>query len=812
MDQANFRRSEGIIMTEFLVGIIACLFTFVATRAVSADTPRRASFDADWKFNLGEAAGADKPDFADTAWRKLDLPHDWMIEQPFDPKSPGGAGNGYLDGGVGWYRKTFTVPTADKGKHIAIDFDGIYMNSEVWINGTSLGKHPYGYTSFEYDLTPYLKFGDEKNVIAVRAEVIQPCSRFYSGAGIYRNVWLTTTNAVHVDHWGTYVTSRMEGTTAIATVRATVVNDGNTPANYSFIYAFGRMHGALENPDEVQGECPAGKSQEVKEDIKIETPSLWSVDAPSMYELTCMVKVDKKIVDQEETPFGIRTIEFTPDDGFHLNGKRVQINGVCDHHDLGCLGAAVNRRAIQRQLEILKSYGCNAIRTSHYPPAPELLDLCDEMGFLVMDEAFDEWKHDKTKFGYGQFFDDWSERDIVSMVHRDRNHPSIIMWSIGNEIPEQGAKNGGEMARRLADIVKREDPTRPTVSAMNSAKDAVKTGFADALDLFGINYNIGYYNLPDAKGKKPMLGSETASALSSRGEYELELDKTGKVIINKKPTNHQLTDYDIIGPGWGNTAHVALAAQKSHPWMAGEFVWTGFDYIGEPTPYGWPSRSSYFGIVDLAGFPKNRYYLYKSQWTSEPMVHILPNWNWEQFAGKEIPVWCYTNADSVELFLNDKSQGEKTWASDAHDLHLAWSVPYSPGVLRAVAKKDGKVVATDEVHTAGKPAKIVLKADRSQIKPAERDLSFITVGVEDADGNICPNADDEIKYTIEGPGIIAGVDDGDATNHESFQGHQHKVFHGLGLVVIQAGTDIGDIHLTASADGLTQATTTITVQ
>jgi beta-galactosidase len=823
-------------MRPFAIGIFVCFLAFVATRAVHAETPRRASFDADWRFNLGQADGADKPDFADANWRKLDLPHDWMIEGPpgadpskmdgpFDSKSPGGGGNGWLDGGVGWYRKTFTIPVADKGKHIAIDFDGIYMNSEVWINGTSLGKHPYGYTSFEYDLTPYLKYGDEKNVIAVRAEVIQPCSRFYSGAGIYRNVWLVTTSPLHVDRWGTYVTTTVNQNSATVTAHVSVIDDEGKGGKFKDLpfcvdFSVVSTDGAtVAHASSAITKSVPGKVQEVKAELKIDSPKIWSVDSPVMYHLESKivwVNMDSKppetVLDTYPTPFGIRTIEFTNDDGFHLNGKRVQIQGVCDHHDLGCLGAAINKRAIQRQLEILKSFGVNAIRTSHYPPAPELLDLADEMGFVVMDEAFDEWKNSKTKFGYGQFFDEWSERDIVSMVHRDRNHPSIVMWSIGNEINEQGAKNGGEMATRLADIVKREDPTRPTVSAMSNPGGALKSGFSEPLGVFGVNYNIGFYNNPGVHGKKPMLGSETASALSSRGEYELELDKEGKVVINKKPGNHQLTDYDIINPGWGNTAHVALEAMKSHPWMAGEFVWTGFDYIGEPTPYGWPSRSSYFGIVDLAGFPKDRYYLYKSQWTTEPMVHVLPSWNWEQFAGKEIPVWCYTNADSVELFLNDKSLGEKTWANDQKDLHLEWSVPYAPGVLKAVAKKDGKVVATDEVHTAGKPAKIVLKADRSEIKPVDRDLSFITVSVEDADGNICPNAEDEIKFTIDGPGTIAGVDNGDATNHESFQGHQHKVFHGLGLVVIQAGTATGDIHLTASADGLTQAATTVNVK
>jgi len=792
-----------------LSAFLICLLALTAL--ASAETPRRASFDADWKFSLGDAAGADKPGFDDAKWRSLDLPHDWMIEQPFDEKSPGGDGNGYLDGGVGWYRKTFTIPATDKGKHIAIDFDGVYMNSHVWINGHDLGIHPYGYTSFEYDLTPYLKYGDEKNEIAVRAEVVQPCSRFYSGAGIYRNVWLVTTNAVHVDHWGTYVTSEVKGNSAVIIENTTVVNNGSVPVVVSLkstvLDSNGKSVGWL-NMSAIS--VAPGQSTTAVPRQSIENIKAWSVETPVLYHMDTELRIGAEVIDHLDTPFGIRTIEFTIDDGFHLNGKRVQIQGVCDHHDLGCLGAAINKRAVQRQLEILKSFGVNAIRTSHYPPAPELLDLCDQMGFLVMDEAFDEWKNSKTQHGYGQFFDEWSERDIVSMVHRDRNHPSIVMWSIGNEINEQGAKNGGEMSTRLADIVKREDPTRPTTSAMSNPGGAVKSGFYKPLGVFGVNYNIGFYTDKNVHGIKPMIGSETASALSSRGEYGLKIGKSGDVEIQKE-FDHQVSDYDIVAPPWGNTAQTSLMAVRDHPWMAGEFVWTGFDYIGEPTPYGWPSRSSYFGIVDLAGFPKNRYYLYKSVWTDAPMVHLLPHWNWEQFAGKQIPVWCYSNCDSVELFLNDKSLGTKSW-HDQVQMHREWSVPFAPGTLKAVGMRDGKVVATDIVKTAGKPAKLLLKADRSELQPGQRDLSFITVSVVDADGNICPDAADEVKFTVDGPGIIAGVDNGDATNHESFKGHEHKVFHGLGLVVIEAGKQPGEIHVTAEAEGLAQAAVTVGVK
>jgi beta-galactosidase len=800
------------------VAAVLCL----ASLARAADD-RTTSFDADWRFHLGDTPGADAPAFDDGGWRKLDVPHDWMIEGPpgkdpslmegpFDPKSPGGAGNGYLDGGVGWYRKHFAAP-AQRG-HVAVQFDGVYMNSHVWLNGHDLGVHPYGYTSFEYDLTPYLIDGD--NVIAVRTEVVQPCSRFYSGGGIYRHVWLTATGPVHVDHWGTHVTSEVKETSDAkdndfdVTARTRVANDGPAAAEVTVeSVVLGPSGHELHFAQAATTTVPAGHTAEVSPVIVVSHAKLWSIEQPVLYTLSTDVKVGGKVVDHADTPFGIRTVEFTVDHGMMLNGQHVPIRGVCDHHDLGVLGAAVNTRAIQRQLEILKSFGCNAIRTSHYPPAPELLDLCDKMGFVVMDEAFDEWKNGKTRNGYGRFFDDWSERDITSMVDRDRNHPSVVLWSIGNEIKEQGAKNGQAMSQRLSDLVHREDPTRPTTSAMSSPDDATKSGFDRSLGVFGVNYHIYFYTDDRIHGHMPMVGSETASALSSRGEYGLALGKAGVVTIRKE-FDHQVTDYDLVGPRWGNTAQASLMAFKKDPWMAGEFVWTGFDYIGEPTPYDWPSRSSYFGIVDLCGFPKDRYYLYQSQWTDKPMVHLLPHWNWPQFAGKDIPVWCYTNCDAVELFLNGRSLGEETKA-DRKELHLEWSVPFEPGTLKAVAKKGGVVVATDEVRTAGKPQQLTLTGDRTALKAGVRDLSFVTVGAVDADHVKCPTADDEVTFTVTGPATIAGVGDGDPTNHEPFQGSKHKLFNGLGLVVLQAGDQTGTVTLTATAEGMQPATAQFTV-
>jgi beta-galactosidase len=786
-------------------GLVSCFVLSAAAIAPAAEAPREiVPFDQDWRFRLGEVAHGEWPTLQDDAWRMLDVPHDWSIEGPFDPQSPAGSGGGYLNGGIGWYRKTFATAPEWKDRHVTIEFDGAYMDSDVWLNGTHLGRHPYGYTGFAYDLTPHLKTG-RPNTLAVRLCVQQPCSRWYSGAGIFRHVRLVVTAPVHVAHWGTYVTSEVAGDSATVTIRTTVENAAAEPAEARLIFVIQESSGKLVTQGEnIFDVPPVGRATRTDE-FSVPKPQLWSPETPHLYSVATMVVNNKqegeKVIDLCRTPFGIRTIEFTKDKGFLLNGKHVPLRGVCDHHDLGCLGAAVHGRAIQRQLEILKAMGCNAIRTSHNPPAPELLDLCDRMGFLVMDEAFDEWKSAKTPNGYGRFFDEWSERDIVSMLDRDRNHPCVILWSIGNEINEQGAADGGRMAKRLADLCRREDPTRPTTSACNNPGGADHSGYAKALDVVGINYNLGAYQR--FKGKYPLVASETSSASSTRGAYGLELDKQGKVQIRKQ-FDFQLTSYDLVAPPWGCTAERDLLALRASPWVAGEFVWTGFDYIGEPTPYGWPSRSSYFGIVDLAGFPKDRYYLYQSAWREEPVVHLLPHWNWPGLEGKSIPVWCFTNCDSVELFLNDKSLGEKQ-LDPRKSLHVEWSVPYQPGTLRAVGRRGGAAVARDTVATAGPAAKLVLKPDRARIAADGDDLSFVAVQVVDKDGRVCPSAEHLVRFKLNGPATIAGVDNGDPTNHESFKADRHKVFHGLGLVVVQATRIPGKITLRAESEGLEAA-------
>lgn len=777
-----------------------------------ADYSGKKLLDADWRFHLGDAPGAEKPEFDASKWRVVDVPHDFSIEGPvggdpkmmdgpFDKKSSAGFGGGYLNGGIGWYRKTFSLSKDESpDSRVFLQFDGVYMDSDVWLNGHHLGNHPYGYTGFEYDATQYVK-RDGENILAVRVNVAQPCSRWYSGAGIFRNVRMQIVAPVYIPRWGVCVTtpdvSEKEATVRVVTQ---VRNDGKAAAKVELKTSIFAPEDPIDVQDVATQEVAPGAQCEFTQTIKISDVKRWSLEEPNMYVAFSFLTVNGKLqFVQVQTPFGIRTIRFTVDKGFFLNDKHVPIHGVCNHHDLGCLGAAVNYSALERQLKILKTMGCNAIRTSHNPPDPMLLSLCDRMGFLVMDEAFDEWKRNKTPKGYGRFFDKWSELDLAGMIRRDRNHPSIILWSIGNEIPEQGQKNGFEMAKRLVDICHREDPTRPVSVGCSDPNGAMKHGFAKAVDVLGINYNI--LCLAKYRGVA-MIASESASALSTRGEYNLAAGRDGRIGPIAQD-HYQVSSYDIAKPSWGATAEDALLAMKNSPWVAGEFVWTGFDYIGEPTPYQWPSRSSYFGILDICGFPKDRFFLYQSQWTEKPMVHILPHWNWEQFAGREIPVWCFTNADSVELFLNGKSLGERT-EKDRIKLHFAWSVPFEPGTLKAVAKRGGKIVATDEVHTAGKPAKILLSTDYAY----DRDIAFIEVRIVDAAGHLCPNANDLVQFTLRGPGRIVGLENGDPTNHESFRGDRHRVFHGLGQVVIrhQADSSLRGVELEAAAEGIPTAT------
>jgi len=789
--------------------LILLSFLFFSLKSFSQSTRTRMDFDKGWHFNLGDAAGAEKPTMSDAKWRSLDLPHDWSIEGKFAKQNPATPEGGALPGGIGWYRKAFTIPVTSKDKKVYIDFDGVYQKSTVWINGHKLGFRPNGYISFEYDLTPYLKFGGQ-NIIAVKVDnSVQPNSRWYSGSGIYRNVWLVTTNKTAIDHWGTYVTTPEVGDQAATVHLQTHIK------NYSGSSAKITLASTIYNPSGkpvitlTSAEVDVTASSYVAQDFNVTKPELWSVDHPRLYKAVTKVLSGKTVIDEYTTPFGIRYFNFDADKGFSLNGKPMKILGVCDHHDLGSLGAAVNYRALERQLQMLKAMGCNGIRTSHNPPAPELLDMADKMGFLVMDEAFDCWERGKVKYDYHLFFKDWHKRDLEDQILRDRNHPSVMIWSIGNEIPQQSDTSALRVAPELAAIVHSLDKTRPITTANNNPDTTNKIIKSGALDLIGYNYNESHYAQFHSRypGKK-FIASETTSGLETRGHYDMPSDsirvwptRWDKPFTTGNPGN-TVSAYDNVRPPWGSTHEATWKVIKKYDFLSGLFIWTGWDYLGEPTPYSWPSRSSYFGIIDLAGFPKDVYYMYQSEWADKPVLHILPHWNWK--SGQTVDVWAYYNhADEVELFLNGQSLGTKKKEGD--DLHIMWRVKYEPGILKAVSRKDGKVVLTREIHTAGAPAKIQLIADRKLIKADGKDLSFVTVKILDKDGNVVPDADNLVNFKISGTAFIAGVDNGSETDHDPFKASYRKAFNGLALAIIQSKDKPGNITLTATSNGLQSA-------
>ena len=805
--------------------------------AAAGDWPapgeRRASFDHGWRFAKGDPAGAAEPRFADGAWRALDLPHDWAIEGPFDPKINPHVG-ALPSFGVAWYRKRFTPPAEAKGRRYSIELDGVMANARVFLNGHELGGRPYGYIGFALDLTPQLVFGAE-NVVAVRVAPEAESSRWYPGAGIYRHVWVDATGPVHVARWGTTVTTpEVTDAAAKVLVRTELRNEEAEAAAVSLETTVLDAAGRVVARAAAAPAVGPGGTEVVPVALAVDHPQRWDLDRPYLYTAVSTVKRKGAVLDRYETRFGIRTIEYGPEIGFRLNGRPVRFQGVCNHHDLGALGAAVNARAIERQLEILKRMGANAVRTSHNPPAPELLDAADRMGMLVMDEAFDMWGKPKVANGHGKYFAEWSERDLRDLVRRDRNHPSVVMWSIGNEILEQADSDGGKAARRLTDICHQEDATRPTTAGFNQTWNAIRNGLADQVDIPGFNYGVREYSKILAEHPTwTIVGAETASCVSSRGVYHLPIEKY------EKHPSLQLTSYDVIAPPWAYCPDVEFAGLESSPRVLGEFVWTGFDYIGEPTPFfpwdkprdpaDWPARSSYFGIVDLAGFPKDRFYLYQSQWTKAPMVHVLPHWNWAGREGQPIPVMAYTNAEEVELFLNGRSLGRKRKGAEPVEIpvgqkisddlrfssryRLLWQVTYAPGTLRAVAYSGGQAVASDQVRTAGNPARVVIAPDRSRIHADGEDLSFVTVRIEDAEGNLVPDASDLVRFAVTGAGRIAAVDNGNAASLEPFQAEERKAFSGMALLVVRSKRDEkGEVQVTATATGLAPARTVLTAE
>ncbi|GAB4024466.1 beta-galactosidase GalB [Spirosoma gilvum] len=792
------------------------LFLYVFISTVFAQTSPRTvqDFNKGWRFYLGDEANAKTAAFSDGNWRALTLPHDWSIEGQFSEHHLGTTQEGALPTGIGWYRKTFSIPATVKGKNVYIEFDGIYRNSEVWINGHSLGMRPYGYSSFRYELTKFLKVGTEKNVIAVRVDnSAQPNSRWYTGSGIYRNVRLVMTSPIAVDHWGTYATTptvtdqqasvSLQITVRNAAGRRTDVKPQTVRIVSTILDASGREVAAQTTNAARLTDSLTTFSQS----FEVKNPVLWTIEKPYLYKIVTRVYNQNQLEDSYETPLGIRSFRFDAATGFSLNGKPTKILGVCLHHDLGALGAAVNRRAIQRQLDLLKAMGCNAIRTAHNPPATELLDLCDQMGFIVMDEAFDMWKKKKSKQDYGLNWDTWHKTDLEDMLRRDRNHPSIFMWSIGNEIREQFDSTGLTITKELASIVKKLDLTRPVTSALTeNIPDKNFIYRSGALDLLGFNYkHEAYADFPKTFPNQPVLASETGSSLETRGHYDMPSDsirmwgKGGPANFKDGNSDWTASAYDNEAAYWGSTHEKTWKVIKKLPHMAGLFIWTGFDYLGEPHPYPWPARSSYFGILDLAGFPKDVYYLYQSEWTNTPTLHIFPHWNWQK--GRTVDVWAYFNqADEVELFLNDKSLGVRKKTGD--ELHVLWRVPYEAGTLKAISRKDGKTVLTKTISTAGKPAKLQLIADRNALKANGNDLSFVTVNVLDEKGNLIPDASHLITFTLEGEGVIAGVDNGYQASLEPFKANYRRAYNGKALAIIQTTEKPGKIVLKASSEGL----------
>jgi beta-galactosidase len=793
-----------------------CLLLCAASLCFANSRPgKRVIFNQDWRFQLGDVTSGQDMDLNDSQWRQLDLPHDWSIEGEFSEKAPAGTGGGALPGGIGWYRKNFHIPLTAKGKQIFIEFDGVYRNSEVWINGHYLGKRPYGYISFQYDLTPHLIYGSNKNLIAVKADNSQqPNSRWYSGSGIYRNVWLTTLDPVHIEHWGTYwTTPEVNSQSATVVIKTKVNNSSQNKAQVNLTTIIQDASGRVVARGIEKG-ANAEAHVEVSQTLKVSSPVLWSDERPYLYKIVSQLEQGGRIVDRYETPLGIRTFRFDINKGFFLNDKPVKIRGVCNHHDLGSLGAAVNTRAIERQLEMLKEMGVNGIRTSHNPPAPELLELTDKMGFIVMDEAFDVWKIKKTNFDYHLDWDEWHKRDLEDMVLRDRNHPSIIMWSIGNEVMEQWNQNpeGGTISRELVAIVRNLDKTRPITSATNGVDTNNKVITDGGLDIVGTNYHHG--KIPELQKMFPgrvILGAETTSAVQSRSSYIMPSDEIRRwprkwdEVLKEGTPDFTCSAYDNSSAPWGSTHEETWKIVKKHDFFAGMFIWTGWDYLGEPTPYPWPAVSSYFGIIDLAGFPKDSYYMYQSEWTSKPVLHLFPHWNWK--AGEKVDVVTYFNADEVELFLNGRSQGTKRKQGD--DMQVFWRLPFEPGVLKAVSRKNGQVVLTRQVRTAEAPARIVLIPDRPAIKADGVDLSFVTIKVVDRNGTVVPSADNLIKFELTGEGSIVGLDNGYQASHESFKGKQRKVFRGMALAIVQAKQKPGRIVLKATSDNLAPASVVI---
>lgn len=809
---------------------------------VAAQVRTERLLEKGWKFTREDNATFSATECDDSKWQSVTVPHDWAIYGPFsidndkqnlaitqdgqkEAMEHAGRTGGLPFVGTGWYRLDFDAPEFRAGKTATLVFDGAMSHARVWLNGHEVGYWPYGYNSFYFDITPYLKPG-ETNTLAVRLENEHESSRWYPGAGLYRNVHLVINEDAYVPTWGTQLTTPVvkKEYAKVHLLTGLRMPEGKQLADYRIVTELKDASGKVVATAENRG----SKYDDGKfvQDFVVDRPALWTPETPALYTAESRIYEGSELKDEYTTRFGIRSIEIIPDKGFFLNGERTVFKGVCNHHDLGPLGGIANVAGIRRQIRILKDMGCNAIRTSHNMPAPELVEACDEMGMMLMAESFDGWKIPKVPNGYNKLFDEWAEKDLVNLLRHFRNNPSIVMWCIGNEVPDQwNGATGPKLTRFLQDICHREDPTRPVTQGMDAPDAVVNNNMAAVMDVPGFNYRPfkyaeNYKKLP----QQISLGSETASTISSRGVYKFPVVRRAM----QKYDDHQASSYDVEHCGWSDLPEDNFIWHEDYPWSIGEFVWTGFDYLGEPTPYysDWPSHSSLFGIIDLAGIPKDRYYLYRSHWNKDvETLHILPHWNWEGREGEVTPVFVYTNYPSAELFINGKSQGKRTkdltvtidnskcdsvgstTFKRQQRYRLMWmDTKYEPGTVKVVAyDANGKAVAEKEIHTAGKPYAIKLEADRTKIAADGKDLSFVTVSVVDKDGNLCPLADNEIKFKVKGKGYYRAGANGNPASLESFQKPQMKVFSGMMTAIVSSTEEAGEIVLEASSKGLKTA-------
>lgn len=782
-----------------------------------------------WKFTKGEVSNAEMPAFNDAKWETVDIPHDWAIFGPFDKNNDlqnvavtqnfetqaslkTGRTGGLPYVGIGWYRTTFH---STPGKQTTLIFDGAMSEARVFVNGKEACFWPYGYNSFYCDVTSLVNEDGKNNTLAVRLENRPQSSRWYPGAGLYRNVHVVTTEKIHVPVWGTQITTPyVKDEYASVCLRTTILNAGKTELTVvtDIMDADGQVVSTKTNKGVIN------HGQPFTQNFIVERPKLWSPETPVLYKAVSKIYSGDTLLDTYSTRFGIRTIEYIADKGFYLNGKRRKFQGVCNHHDLGPLGAAINVAALRHQLTLLKEMGCDAIRTSHNMPAPELVELCDEMGFMMMLEPFDEWDIAKCDNGYHRFFNEWAEKDMVNMLRQYRNNPCVVMWSIGNEVPTQWSPEGYKVAKFLQDICHREDPTRPVTCGMDQVKSVLANGFAAMLDIPGLNYRTHLYD--EAYERLPqniILGSETSSTVSSRGVYKFPVERKAGAMYD----DHQSSSYDLEYCNWSDIPDIDFARAEDHEWTIGQFVWTGFDYLGEPSPYdtnAWPNHSSMFGIIDLASIPKDRYYLYRSVWNKEAeTLHILPHWNWEGREGEKTPVFVYTNYPSAELFINGKSYGRQTKHKNGtveNRYRLMWhDAVYQPGEVRVVAyDEQGNPVAEKTVRTAGKPHHIELVTDRSSLQADGKDLAYVTLRIVDKDGNLCPNDGRLVSFKVKGAGKYRASANGDPTCLDLFHKPEMHAFGGMLTVIVQSGEKTGEIELQATAKGIKTGTIRIPVK